>query len=81
MPETWFLLHDNAPAHRSLVVYKSAIIMKGQQFASAKDVIAKANRSLEGACKNGFQECFQNLYERWHKCATTPWNYSQEHDV
>jgi hypothetical protein len=32
---------------------------------SAEEVIPIAKRALEELSQNGFQECFQKLYERW----------------
>jgi hypothetical protein len=40
------------------------------QFTSAKNVTAKATRALTEVLKNGFQECFQELYKHWQKCVT-----------
>jgi hypothetical protein len=48
--------------------------LKGQRFASAEEVAAKAIAMTE-VLRNGFQECFQKLHERWQKCVTAQGNY------
>jgi hypothetical protein len=40
-----------------------------KRFASAEDS-AKETMELTEVKKNGFQECFQRLYERWQKCVS-----------
>jgi hypothetical protein len=42
-------------------------ISKGQRFANDEEVTAKATRAMSDVSKNGFQECFQKLYEHWQK--------------
>jgi histone-lysine N-methyltransferase SETMAR len=53
------------------------IVLEGQRLASAEEVTAKATTALEDVSKNGFQECFQKLYERWQKRITVQGNYFQ----
>jgi hypothetical protein len=50
-------------------------VLKGQGFASAEEVVAKATRALTEVSRNGFQECFETLYERGQKCVTAQGNY------
>jgi hypothetical protein len=45
-------------------------VLKGQQFMSTEAVTAKGTRALREVSKNGYQECFQKLYEHWQKCVT-----------
>jgi hypothetical protein len=42
---------------------------------SAMKVSEKAIRVLTEVLKNGFQKCFQKLYEHWEKYVTTQENY------
>jgi hypothetical protein len=56
-------------------------VLKGQRLASTGEVTAKATRALEDVSKNGFQECFQKLYERWQKCITLKENYFEGNAV
>ncbi|GBM12893.1 hypothetical protein AVEN_114971-1 [Araneus ventricosus] len=95
-PEKWaandcFLLHDNAPPHRALIVKKYLAIetppyspdlapadfylfprlkmkLKGHRFVDSDKVIKNATKQLKDLSKNGFQECFEQLYEHWKKC-------------
>jgi hypothetical protein len=46
-----------------------------------KEVTAKAMRTLTGAAKNGFQECFKELYKCWQKCVTAQQNYAERNGV
>jgi hypothetical protein len=41
---------------------------------NAVGVAAGATRALAEVLKNGFQECFQKLYEHWQKWVTTQGN-------
>jgi hypothetical protein len=43
-------------------------VLKGQQFASTEEVIAKATTALREVLKNGFQQCFQKLNGHWQEC-------------
>ena len=91
---SWCLLQDNAPAHRSVVVkdflaknnvttlehppyspdpapgdfylfprLKSAL--KERSVFDATDIIKNATEELRRLSRYGFQECFQDLYNRW----------------
>ncbi|GBM36126.1 hypothetical protein AVEN_179119-1 [Araneus ventricosus] len=93
----WFLLHDNAPPHRDLIVKKYIarhsvttlehhpyspdlapaefylfprlkMKLKGHSFVDSDEVIENAKKQLKDLSKNGFQECFEQLYERWKNC-------------
>ncbi|GBM53367.1 hypothetical protein AVEN_81921-1 [Araneus ventricosus] len=93
----WFLLHDNAPPHRALIVKKYLarhsvttleqppyspdlapadfylfprlkMKLKGHRFVDSDEVSENATKQLKDLSKNGFQECFEQLYERWKKC-------------
>jgi hypothetical protein len=55
--------------------------LKVQRFATAEEVTAQATRALTEVSKNGFQECFQKLYERWKKCVTPQGNYTDENII
>jgi hypothetical protein len=37
----------------------------------------KAPTALTDIMNNGYQECFQKLYECWQKCITAQENYSE----
>ncbi|GBO13735.1 hypothetical protein AVEN_14207-1 [Araneus ventricosus] len=92
----WFLLHDNAPPHRALLVKKYLarhsvttlehplyspdlapadfylfprlkMKLKGHCFVDSDEVIENAMKQLKDLSKNGFQECFEQLYECWKK--------------
>lgn len=100
----WFLLHDNAPSHRSLMVKqylakhnvttlehppyspdlappdfylfpRLKMALKGRRFADSSEVIENATERLKELSKTGFQECFQQLYERWNKCVDAGGEY------
>jgi hypothetical protein len=45
-------------------------LLKGQRFANAGEVTAKATRKLAEVSKNGLKDGYQKLYERWQKCFT-----------
>ncbi|GBM43472.1 hypothetical protein AVEN_9433-1 [Araneus ventricosus] len=42
--------------------------LKGHRFVDSDEVIENATKQLKDLSKNGFQECFEQLYERWKKC-------------
>ncbi|GBM01693.1 hypothetical protein AVEN_99734-1 [Araneus ventricosus] len=42
--------------------------LKGHRFVDSKEVIENATKQLKDLSKNGFQECFEQSYERWKKC-------------
>ncbi|GBM83745.1 hypothetical protein AVEN_189708-1 [Araneus ventricosus] len=42
--------------------------LKGHRFVDSDEVIENAMKQLKDVSKNGFQECFEQLYERWKKC-------------
>jgi hypothetical protein len=54
--------------------FRGYIVQKGQQFASAEEVLAKATRALSEVSKNGLQECLQKLYEHWQTFITAKGN-------
>ncbi|GBO37905.1 hypothetical protein AVEN_244438-1 [Araneus ventricosus] len=37
-------------------------------FVDSDEVIEKATKQLKDLSKNGFLDCFEQLYERWKKC-------------
>ncbi|GFU83222.1 hypothetical protein TNCV_3738331 [Trichonephila clavipes] len=57
--DDWYLLHDNAPTHRSQL---------GRRFVSSDEIKVGSQMFLREVAKIGFQLCFQKLYERWNKC-------------
>ncbi|GBL98606.1 hypothetical protein AVEN_19672-1 [Araneus ventricosus] len=100
----WFLIHDNAPPHRSLIVEKylarrsvTTLVrppyspylapayfylfprlkmkLKGHRFVDSDEVIENTTKQLKDLSKNGFQECFEQLYERWKKCVDAGGKY------
>jgi hypothetical protein len=59
---------EHLPYSLNLLLYDFPVsvtknVLKGQCFASAKEVTAQT-RALAQVSKNGFQKCFQKLYER-----------------
>ncbi|GBO02642.1 hypothetical protein AVEN_231878-1 [Araneus ventricosus] len=83
----WFLLDQNAPPHRSLIVKKYLVTtlqhppyspdlapadfyisprlkikLKGHRFVDSDEVIENATNQLKDLSKNGFRECFEQLY-------------------
>ncbi|GBO18447.1 hypothetical protein AVEN_118233-1 [Araneus ventricosus] len=42
--------------------------LKGHRFVDSDEVIENTMKQLKDLSKNGFQECFEQLYERWKKC-------------
>ncbi|GBM10250.1 hypothetical protein AVEN_177512-1 [Araneus ventricosus] len=40
----------------------------GHRFVDSDEVIENATKQLKYLSKNGFQTCFEQLYERWKKC-------------
>ncbi|GBM11296.1 hypothetical protein AVEN_13542-1 [Araneus ventricosus] len=42
--------------------------LKGHRFVDSDEVIENAKKQLKDLSKNGFQECFEQLHERWEKC-------------
>ncbi|GBL84997.1 Mariner Mos1 transposase [Araneus ventricosus] len=42
--------------------------LKGHRFVYSDEVIENAMKQLKDLSNNGFQECFEQLYERWKKC-------------
>ncbi|GBN54598.1 hypothetical protein AVEN_41701-1 [Araneus ventricosus] len=42
--------------------------LKEHRFVDSDEVIENATKELKNLSKNGFQECFEQLYERWKKC-------------
>jgi hypothetical protein len=49
--------------------------MKGRRFANADEVIAAAKTALKKVVKNGFQDAFKKLYDRWMKCVAAEGEY------
>ncbi|GBM24446.1 hypothetical protein AVEN_41094-1 [Araneus ventricosus] len=41
--------------------------LKGHRFVDSDEVIENAMKQLKDLSKNEFQECFEQLYERWKK--------------
>ncbi|GBN24887.1 hypothetical protein AVEN_251759-1 [Araneus ventricosus] len=42
--------------------------LKGHRFVDSDEMIENATKQLKDLSKNGFQECFEQIYERWKKC-------------
>ncbi|GBM54149.1 hypothetical protein AVEN_67258-1 [Araneus ventricosus] len=49
--------------------------LKGNGFVDSDEVIKNATKQLKDLSKNGFQECFEQLYERWKKCVNAGGKY------
>ena len=49
--------------------------LKGHRFADSSEVIENATEWPKDLSKNGFQECFQQLYERRNKCLDAGGDY------
>ncbi|GBO07502.1 Mariner Mos1 transposase [Araneus ventricosus] len=57
---------DLAPADFYLFPWME-MKLKEHRFVDSDDVIENATKQLKDLSKNGFHECFQQLYERWKK--------------
>ncbi|GBN26218.1 hypothetical protein AVEN_166631-1 [Araneus ventricosus] len=49
--------------------------LKGHRFADSDEVIENATKQLKDLSKNGFQKCFEQLYERCKKCVDAGGKY------
>ncbi|GBN05375.1 hypothetical protein AVEN_142317-1, partial [Araneus ventricosus] len=49
--------------------------LKGHRFVDSDEVIENAIKQLKVLSKNGFQECFEQLYERWKNCVDAGGKY------
>ncbi|GBM08018.1 Histone-lysine N-methyltransferase SETMAR [Araneus ventricosus] len=49
--------------------------LKGHRSVHSDEVIENATKQLKDLSKNGFQECFEQLYERWKKCVDAGGKY------
>ncbi|GBN93837.1 hypothetical protein AVEN_38499-1 [Araneus ventricosus] len=49
--------------------------LKGHRFGDSDEVIENATKQLKELSKNGFLECFEQLYERWKKCVDAGGKY------
>ncbi|GFT26082.1 mariner Mos1 transposase [Trichonephila clavipes] len=99
-----YLLHDNAPTHRSQLVkefpaktlsnvlpyspYSPYLIqcdfylfpsmikhLQERRFVLSDEVKGASQETLREVAKNGFQLCFQKLYERCQKCIVAQGDY------
>jgi hypothetical protein len=52
---------------------KSAL--KGRRFCDATDIIMNATEELKRFSENGFQECFQYIYNLCQKCISAQGGY------
>jgi hypothetical protein len=43
-------------------------VLREWRFCDATDVVKNTTEELKSLSRNGFQECFQQLYTRWRKC-------------
>ncbi|GBM87494.1 hypothetical protein AVEN_97363-1 [Araneus ventricosus] len=50
---------------------------KESDVEDSDDVIENAPKQLKDLSKNGFQERFEELYERWKKCVDAGGKYSE----
>ncbi|GFU98129.1 uncharacterized protein TNCV_1491511 [Trichonephila clavipes] len=62
---------------RAAVIFQSylAFLRDGLGFVSSYEVKAASQEVLRQVAKNGFQLCFQKLYERWQNCIVTQQDY------
>ncbi|PNF34187.1 hypothetical protein B7P43_G17619 [Cryptotermes secundus] len=60
----WFVHHDNAPSHTSLVVQQ----FLAEKFATMEDMKSNATAELRKIPKETFHRCFQRCQDRWRKC-------------
>ncbi|GBM51071.1 Histone-lysine N-methyltransferase SETMAR [Araneus ventricosus] len=65
---------DLAPAD-FYVFPRLKIKLKGHRFVDSDEVTENATKQLKDLSKNGFQECFEQLYERWKKCVDAGGKY------
>ncbi|GBM54357.1 hypothetical protein AVEN_171083-1 [Araneus ventricosus] len=49
--------------------------LKGHRFVDSDEVIENVMKQLKDFSKNGFQECFEQLYKRWKKCVDAGGKY------
>ncbi|GBL53542.1 hypothetical protein AVEN_213485-1 [Araneus ventricosus] len=49
--------------------------LKGRRFVDSDEVIENETKQLKDLSKNGFLECFEQLYERWKKCVDAGGKY------
>ncbi|GBM21483.1 hypothetical protein AVEN_249913-1 [Araneus ventricosus] len=49
--------------------------LKGHRFVDSDEVIENATKQLKDRSKNGFQECFEQLYECWKECVDAEGKY------
>jgi hypothetical protein len=49
--------------------------LKGTDFCDANGIIKNATKELKIFLQNGFQECFQQLYNRWQNCVVAQGDY------
>ncbi|GBO20057.1 Mariner Mos1 transposase [Araneus ventricosus] len=49
--------------------------LKGHRFMDSDEVIENATKQLKDLSKNGFQGCFEQLYERWKNCVDAGGKY------
>ncbi|GFV43348.1 DAO domain-containing protein [Trichonephila clavipes] len=55
--------------------------LQGSRFVSPDKVKTALQEALGEVGKNGFQQCFQKLYERWQKCISSPKGNTLKVDV
>ncbi|GBM64328.1 hypothetical protein AVEN_253427-1 [Araneus ventricosus] len=49
--------------------------LKGHRLVDSDEVIENATKQLKDLSGNGYQECFEQLYERWKKCVDAEGKY------
>ncbi|GBL63387.1 hypothetical protein AVEN_125751-1 [Araneus ventricosus] len=52
--------------------------LMGHRFVDSNEVIENATKQLKDLSKNGFLECFEQLYERWKKCVDAAGKYFED---
>ncbi|GBM67788.1 hypothetical protein AVEN_107343-1 [Araneus ventricosus] len=53
--------------------------LKGHRVVDSDEVIQNATKQLKDLSKNGFQKCFEQIYERWKKCVGAGGKYFKGH--
>ncbi|KAJ4450365.1 hypothetical protein ANN_01786 [Periplaneta americana] len=105
--KNWLFLHDNAPAHRSILVQEELArqqvavlphppyspdlapcdfflfplmksILRGRNFYAAEKVMTATREAIRHLPANIFQQCFQQLHQRWQTCIEANGDYIEE---
>ncbi|KAF0716887.1 protein GVQW3-like, partial [Aphis craccivora] len=80
---TWFLHHDNAPAHSALSIreflaekkYLIKSALKGQRFQDVVKIKANTATELKAITLEQFQRTFKKWQDRWNHCISSGGEY------